>query len=290
MRYRIGAMHIGQILDTAFEVFRDHSKTLLAITAVVFGPYLILYFGSAFSGVWPVFKIISAYKAEAWRQYLEYSRAYGIGVAAFILLQMVFDTFVGGALALATASLYLNNPVSVSASILFMLSRWWPLFKTFLIMSPLYILSSVNLLIIKIIFDALGRNLSYPGIIFTFIIVAGVMLTLVLPFIFGKVSLVLNVVIFEELSGWKAIIRGMSLMKGSLVQGIILHISNFVFVLVAGGVIQFIPFDYLQFTFNIVINIVINVFFIAASVILYFSARSKRENFDIEYMAQYATA
>lgn len=290
MRYRIGAMHIGQILDTAFEVFRDHHKSLLAIAAMVFGPYLILYFGSAFSGVWPVFKAMAAYRTGAWDQYSAYSKVYNVGFYAFILLYMVFSTFVGGALALATAGLYLNDPVSMSISIRFMLKRWWPLFKTFLIMLPLSILSNVSMLIVQMSFDVFGKNVPYSGLVFIATMIVGVTIALVMSFILGKLYLVFNVVMLEELSGWRAIRRSMSLMKGSWGKGIILYLFNFVLVLVFVGVKQFIQSDHLLFTIDIVINIVVDIFFVIASVILYFSTRSKRENFDIEYMAQYATA
>lgn len=290
MQYRIGAMHIGQILDTAFEVFRDHHKSLLTITAVVFGPYMLLYFGSAFSGVWPVFKAMVAYNTGSWDQYGDYSKAYDIGLGTFIFLYMVFATFAGGALALATASFYLNKHVSVHKSIQFMLKRWWPLFKTFLFIMPLYIMSSASMLIIQMSFDVFGKNVPYSGVIFIVVMAIGIVTELIAAFVIGKLCLAINVVILEDLSSWKAIRRSTSLMKGSWWKGVILHLSNFVLVLVFIWVTQFIASDYLLFIVDIAVNIVVDAFFVVASVVLYFSTRSKHENFDIEFMAQYATA
>ncbi|QJT07432.1 hypothetical protein [Oceanidesulfovibrio marinus] len=290
MRYRIGAMHIGQILDTAFEVFRDHSKTLLAITAVVFGPYLILYFGSAFSGVWPVFKIISAYKAGAWNTYREHYWEYAIGLGVFTFLHMVFTVYTRGALAIAMASMYLNHPVSTSTSIRFMASRWWPIPKTFFMMLPYYTWSSIGMIFVLFSIAMLGNGVTGNVLMFTIFIFVGTAMTLVSSIAYGRLCLAFNVVILEDLSGWKAIRRSVSLMGGSWWQGVVLYLARFVLGLVLVGAMRFIPSDYAIFMLGVFINILLLSFFIAASVVLYFSTRSKRENFDIEYMAQYATA
>ncbi|TVM19850.1 hypothetical protein DPQ33_01050 [Oceanidesulfovibrio indonesiensis] len=289
VQYCIGNMNLGELLDVAFQVFRDHFKALLTVALVAMSPYICLYFAAILSGVWPVLELMVMPTSVDWEQVHPYIVRYYYGYVCIVIMWYIIGTFAGGALTFLIANNYLERPVSEKRALRVAVSKWWPLTKTMVCYGPLflvlaYIQKVVDFGIRSLIFSFGNNTISYA-------VVSGVGILLMVLFGFFAVRyfLIFELVILEDLSGRKAFKRSAMLMKGAYGKGFFLLFFHTALSFVAESACKFVSIPLLQLVINFAASILMIIYFVVAGNILYFANRSRHENFDIEILTQRTT-
>lgn len=235
----LSEMSVGEILDSALKLYRSNWKTFLAIVAIVMVPYIFIQ-SILVSSLAPVF-----------------------GAILTLVLAFIITPFVTGAVAKATADIYLGSSPEVGETYSFALGKLGSL----LIVSILYGLVVVGGLILLII----------PGIYFA------------VKYIFSTTA-----VIVENRSGIDALKRSGALSKEFFWKIFGTLILTAIIVLIVGALLGFL----LQFVLSplpdwlgmgmseSIATVITTPFQTMVIVLLYFDLRIRKEAFDLSVMAQ----
>ncbi len=248
MQYPIGYMGIGAILDTAVKVLKDHLGLLLSISAVTLIPVQLI-FGLVVDAVTP------GLRAGDGRVLQEHPGLYMLVVGSSLVMLVVLSPLVNGATIYGIASAYMLCPTNLGDCLKHGL-RYWPRMVWTSILMFLAIYGGIILCLI-------------PGIIFAF------------WFMLSQ-----HVVVLEGISGSAALGRSKDLMMGEMLKGFVLGLIIFVINLALGGSGALIPQPQVQLIVQTVIGAALATFASSAITILYFSCRSKLDNYDLEMLAQ----
>jgi hypothetical protein len=248
VQYPIGYMGIGAILDTAVKVFKDHLGLLLSISCCTLVPVQLII-GFMTDAMAPGLRAGDPQVVQ--RAPLMFVAVMLISTITFIVL----IPLVNGATIYAIASAYLSRPTSLGECLKYGLRCWLPLVGTTILM----FLAIYGGLILCVV----------PGIIFAF-----------------WFMLAQHVVVIESLAGPTALGRSKSLMKGEMGKAFVLGLIIFVINLAFGGAAAFIPQPQVQLILQTLVGAVLTSFSSCAITMLYFSCRSKLDNFDLQMLAQ----
>ncbi len=249
MQYPIRQMNVGEVLDQAIKLMKNRFKTLLMIATMLYLPYLVV---AAFLG----------YAGGSMSDPGAYGEMPTMNVTGLIVGFVVFILFLTVLMPLSTASAvmvlseeYLGNTISARQAI----GRSMP-----------------------VLMRLIGTN-----ILSSIVIMLG-MLALILPGIYFMLRYLLTsqVVVVEGLGGSPALKRSWHLMKDNLGNGFTL-----VFIIaIITWAFQFVGLltgsELLSILINLVSQMVLFVFGLAAWVVLYFSARARHDNFDLQVLAE----
>ncbi len=254
MRYAMGQLSIGQILDQSFSLFKNHTKLFLGIAAILYTPVLFIY---GLVNMLATPKLSPGATAEETAAAAVESLPYTFG-ASLVFLVVVF-TIIGplfsAAITYAVGSEYLDKPTTVKEAI----SAAWSRFGSVLytgILSGLFILLGFILFII-------------PGIYLMF-----------------KYYLAMPVVVLEDVKGRAALKRSGFLMKGNMGIAFVLGILLMVLSLAATFVSSLIPIPFVTLVIDTIVQTCVVTITYVAGVVLYFHARSKHENYDLQMLAE----
>jgi len=281
-RYEIRAMTVAEILDTAFQLLRDRFLLLLALSLVAYLPSLLLF--ALFPALFDPFA--PAPGPEEVQQML---RPLAVAGGLFALGFALTFPFVQAAITAAVGRLYVGEPVSLGHAARDGLARYLPLVATYvLLFVGLGLIAGVLMALVLGVFSGLSGTTG--GVIVQ--VLAGI-LGLALLVVLGVnanllVAIVPEVVVLERRSLLSALIRSVELLTGARWRalGVVLCAALLAGV-VSGGVQLFaglVP----------VVGLLLwgaaqalgYAFGVAASVVLYFDIRCRKEAFDVEHLAR----
>lgn len=252
MSYRLGQLKLGEILDQAIALTRDHFGLLFAIVLVIMIPFNIV------AGVvnlslmpelppQPTAEDIEAFQIEQIK-ILPYTLSIGV-VAGLVVMPLT-----SAALIWAIAQVYLGKTATVGSAFRQSFKRYWPFLGTSILM---YLAIMVGIFMCVI-----------PGII--------------LALFFGLSQ---YIVMIENVAGVAALKRSMQLVRAQL--GMYFVLSAVLFVIFAGlGLAgQLIPQIHVRTVVVTFINGAATILATAAGVVFYYSCRCSEENFDLYYLA-----
>ena len=253
MKYEIKELEVGGLLDQTIRLLRDHFGFLVAIVCMVLLPIQILL-GlvqvSLMPQIDPATMQDPAVQAQAAGNWLVFMGATLLGLPIFFLLNAVVQS----SIAYGIAHRYLGTNVTVGQSIRAALRRWLAL---------------------------LGVSLLYGAAVgfgMMACLVPGILLMLTWYVLYP-------VLLFEGKPAMQVFGRSHKLMSGHMGKAFVLAFLIGVLAFVAGVALNFVPNAYVQS----IVGSVINAFFVAvnsvAATVVYFSARCRVEQFDLELLA-----
>lgn len=252
MKYEIRELSIGEILDQAITLTKDHFGALFTVVAVTLLPIGLIQAGVNIAimpetPLMPTAEEIAAIQkvqVENWRILVGMS-----------LLTLLVVPIANAALVRIVAHAYLGKNTSTGDAVGSAFGLLLPLYWTWIILT-IAVMGGMILLVI-------------PGIIAAF-----------------WFSLATQVVVVERVSGVDALKRSRKLMRGNVgtvfVLGIVLGMISIG--MQVGS--QFIPQIHAKNVAAVLINCVCTIFSSAAMVVFYFSCRCKNEQFDLQLLAQ----
>lgn len=254
MAYQIKQLSLGGVLDQAVAITKNHFGALFQIVAVTVLPPMLMYSFFAVA-VMPQEQPRTPEEQQAFLQaVLATFQKHGLIFSALLIAWIVGSVIGKGAIVHGLASVYLGKPLQTGTAIKRALFVFWPLIGT----SILFGLAFIGGLLLCWI----------PGIIFA------------LWFALWE-----EIVVIEGLSGVDALKRSKALMKGNLgsmfVLGFIILAINFGI----GAVTNFVPQPHVRIVLATFVQSGLLIFGSAVSVVFYFSARCKHEQFDLQLLA-----
>jgi len=250
MRYAIRELKLGEILDQAVNLTKDHFGVLFGITAVLLIPFNVI------GGLIEVSMMPKLPPNPTQEQAMAATfGAMRISLPILLLAVYVIAPITNAAVVYAIANAYLEKPVSVGGSFKRAFQRILPLIGTWILVG-LAIMGGMLLCLV-------------PGILAAF-----------------WFTLATQVVVIEGVGGFAAMKRSKQLMAGNIgtvfVLGLLLGLIN-------GGITfaaNFIPQPHVRAVMNSIVAGVLTIFASAAFVVFYFSCRCKHEQFDLALLAQ----
>jgi hypothetical protein len=250
MRYTIRELRLGEILDQAVNLTKDHFGVLIGITAVLLIPFQII------SGLIQVEMIPKLPPNPTPDQAMAaMATIFQVTVPIALLVLFVITPLTNAAMVYAIANAYLQKPISVGGSFKRAFQQILPLLGTWFLVG-LAIMGGMILCIV-------------PGI--------------VASLWFGLAT---QVVVIESVAGFAALSRSKQLMTGNITTFFVLGILLFVINLSATAVASLIPQPHVQVVVSSIIVGVLTIFASATGVVFYFSCRCKHEQFDLTLLAQ----
>ncbi len=258
MRYAIGQLSVGQILDQSLSLFKNRFPLFMGIGGIVYAPVLLVQsiltlvlVNQPADGATPE-EVMSAAMETMWV-------AMGITMVFVGILLIVAGPLLYAAVTYAVSKEYLGQRATIKESIGNAFSKLWPVIYTGFI-SGIFIMFGFLLFII-------------PGIYLTF-----------------KYYLAQQVVVLEDKRGFAAMERSGQLMKGSygiaFVLGFLVWIISFMMGVV-GGVV---PIPYVTEIITVIVQTALVTIWTIAAVVLYFHCRARNENYDLQLLAEQVAA
>lgn len=250
MRYTIRQLKLGEILDQAISLTKDHFGVLFGITAVLLIPYNVIA-GFIQLAMMPKLPL---------KPTPEQAMAATFGTMRFALPLALLSVYViapitNAALIYAISDAYLEKPISVGESFKRAFQQILPLIGTWILVG-LAIAGGFLLCLV-------------PGILAAF-----------------WFSLATQVVVIEGVAGFAALKRSRLLMTGNIgtifVLGLLIGLISFG----VGMASAFIPQPHVQVVATAIVTAVVTVFASAAIVVFYFSCRCQHEQFDLALLAK----
>lgn len=268
MRYDIRAMSFGEILDTGFQLLRNHFVLLVGLGLVLYGPLALL-------GV----------LSEALGQSTAAGGTIGlVGIISIGLSLIVIAPIVSTAIILALVKLYVGEPVTFGDALREALSLTLPVVGTSFLAGC--VVGFVVLLMVAWVAVAArvvgGDHFSIGMLALGGAISAGPVVWVFLSFV-----LLRQVMVMERVFGTIALRRSHELVKGHRGRafGITLVGTTVVGIIGLGlqlafGLVPFIgPFG------SALAQAIGNVYTTAIAVVFYFDVRCRKEAFDLEHLA-----
>jgi hypothetical protein len=246
MQYPVKEMGIAEILDQGVAIFRNHFKLLFGITVYLFVPFLIL------QGLLAYF--LGGQQVPGQPTVVNTLAVVVNGLLSLILF-LVVSPLTNGAIIHATASEYLNRPVTAGQAFRASLGKLGRLVVTS-IYGGLIIIGGLILFVI-------------PGIYFAL-----------------RYSLISQGVMIDNVSGGEALKRSGALMKNNYSKAFVLGLLLFIIFFAIGLVVGIMRMPLLQAILLPFVQAVAIVLSGAVYVVFYFSTRCEHENFDLALLAQ----
>jgi hypothetical protein len=250
MRYTIRQLKLGEVLDQAVNLTKDHFGVFLGICAVLLIPYELI------GGLIQASMLSKLPPNPTQEQQMQLLA----GVARVTLPLLVLGVFVitpitNAALIYAIANAYLEKPISVGGSFKLAFQRIFTLIWTWILVGLAFSLGTLLCVV--------------PGILAYF-----------------WFALATQVVVIESVGGFTAMKRSKDLMGGNIGAFFVLTLLLGLIGIGLGVAQALIPQPHVQAIVNAVTSVVVTIFASAAFVVFYFSCRCKHEQFDLALLAQ----
>ena len=250
MRYTIRELKLGEVLDQAVKLTKDHLGVFLGITAILLIPYNVI------SGLIQVAMAPTPPPNATQEQLMAMNVAIlRLSIPIALVAIFIIAPITNAALVYAISNGYLGKPISVWGSVKWALGRIIPLIWTWIIVGFAIMGGSILCLV--------------PGILASF-----------------WFALATQVVVIEGVSGFPALKRSKALMAGNIgnifILGLLLGLINLGVTIGVG----LIPQPHLRVVVLGVVEAGLTIFASAAIVAFYFSCRCKLEQFDLALLAQ----
>lgn len=254
MKYQVGELSVGQILDNSFRLLKNRWQLFIGIGAILYAPILILqavatlvFVNQPQGGMGSEEAMAAALEASGFILI--------IGVVFMVIYLVICGPLLGASITYAVSKEYLGQTTTIGESIKVALSKLGSVIWSGLLAGIIIFIGFLLLII--------------PGILLAF-----------------RYYLVQQVVVLEHESGSNALKRSAELMKGSygiaFVLGFVIWIASMLIGVIGGMV----PIPYASNLISIVLQTIAAVFWAVAAVVLYFHCRSKVEQYDLQLLAE----
>ncbi len=250
MRYAIRELKLGEVLDQAVNLTKDHFGVLIGITGILLIPFYVI------SGLIQVSMLPTPPPNPTPEQAMAFfATTMRVSIPIALVAVYIIAPITNAAIVYAISNAYLEKPISVGGSVKQAFRRVLPLIWTWFLVG-LAIMGGMILCVV-------------PGILASF-----------------WFSLATQVVVIEGAAGLAAMKRSKQLMAGNIgnffVLGLLIGIIN----AGAGFGAGLIPQPHVRVLVVSVVTAVLTIFGSAAFVAFYFSCRCKHEQFDLSLLAQ----
>lgn len=265
--YELQPMSVGEILDAALSIYRDHFGTLVAIMVICQGvPAVMSVYVTGAGGV-------QTYP--------------GVWLAA-VLLSWVGGLFSTGATIWVISEAYLGSEPTAADALRFAVGKAWRIFIAGLAKYLVIGLATMVPVTLAMVGIAAAVQSAVAILYVLAVLIGGIWLGLVLA---AGYSVVLPAVVLEPLPGaTDSLGRSWHLTKGSRGRAIILGLVTFVFILlpfiVAGAVAAMFPAT--QTTVRVAAEVVYPILYpivACAFTLLYYDLRVRKEAFDLQHLS-----
>lgn len=254
MNYVIKTMTLGEILDQAFNLLKNHFKMLMTISLYMMVPLQIIQ-QLVLLKTGPGLGITPGMTPQASLQVLLMMLPYLIiQFISSMLIIFVAWPLTEGAVLRAIASEYLDKRTTPQECMRESFKKFGSLLGTHLLSGLIVILGLICFVV--------------PGIYFIY-----------------KYFFAIHAVMIEDKSGSEALSRSGELMKGNFGTAFVLSLLLFVINIVAVAAANIIPSAVAHVVLQVAIQAVMFSLTLAASVVFYFSCRCNLENFDLSILA-----
>lgn len=261
---KLRPLSLGEILDAAIKVYRGNALLLMKLALPVLIPAGIIEFVIATSALPDNAEMVDGSIMVPRGEEVTYS----VGLLIGTVLTMVATMVATGALYRAVAQTYVGATVNWKESLIFGAKRFHRL---------------MWLTLVYLVIIALG---------FVALVVPGIWMT-------AAFSCAIPVLMAEGIGGWKALKRSAALVKGRwwVVFGVV-FLSYLLAGIVSGAIVAVVigfadsmsPVGYtaLNTGLNTLATALTTPFTVAASTVMYFDLRVRKEGFDLELLAREA--
>lgn len=256
MRYEIKEMGIGEILDQAIQLTKNHFGLLFLITLVLLLPYTLLlnYYTLSIQPTPPSNPTPEQMIAFNQQFQRELMNKLPIFFGLLLLGLVIVFPVTNSAIIHAIASVYLHKPTSVGNAFA----------RAFQVILP--VIGTAVLMFLAVF--------------------AGMLLCVIPGILFALWFALWNyIVVVEGTAGTAALSRSKELMKGNIGTLLVLGLIVGVIQMLVGQVSAFIPHQHVQVAVSSFVQQMVGIFATAAFVVFYFSCRCKHENFDLALLA-----
>jgi hypothetical protein len=254
VNYVIKTMSLGEILDQAFSLLKNHFKMLLTISLYMMVPLQIVQQVVLLTMMPTVSVAPGAPPAAAIAALLAVLPFLIVQIICSLVILLVAWPITEAAVLRAIASEYLDKHTTPIECLRESFKKFSALLTTHLLSGLIVIVGFICFIV--------------PGIYFIY-----------------KYFFAIHAVMIEDKSGSAALSRSGELMKGNFGNAFTISLVLFVISFVAATVSNFVPNIYAQVVLQVGINAVLFTLSIAASVVFYFSCRCNLENFDLSILA-----
>ena len=294
MRYELKEMNIGDILDLAVRLFRDHFLLFCSISGVIFLPFFL--FTGSIVGFEQMFDPTSGQPDFS---SLPPSLIITIVVlfVLSLLIYMFFWPLSNAAVTKAVADCYLERSTSFRAAYRAVFHNFWKL-ATALLLFGVLLCAGIGIPVVigsVIIFFRVSPEMisklpgpiqAFPNLFTMFGILCfllGIFLWIVFMF---RYALLPVAVMVENKGGGAALKRSRELMKGNWFKLFILWLVLGVAFGIISAMCNFIPLMYLSVAVSAAFQVFSMTVWQIIFVVLYFHARCQKEAFDLEFLAK----
>jgi uncharacterized membrane protein len=251
MAYQIRQLSLGGVLDQAVALTKDHFGILFRIVAVTL---LLPLIAQGLTQTIAIPQLSSTPTPEEIQAYLAAMGKIG-PVIMLVSFATIAATLVGNAaLVHGIASVYLDKPLTAKLAVKRAFAVFWQLIGTS-ILAGLVMFAGFLLLIV-------------PGIIFAL-----------------WYALVTQIVVIEGSTGLEAMKRSKTLMKDNMGSMFVLGFVMLTINLGIGWGAALVPQPHVRAVLTAFVQCAMMIFGTAVSVVFYFSARCKHEQFDLQLLA-----
>ena len=248
MEYRLRTMSLGDMLDAAFNVFKNDFWLLCAIVGVVlFLPQFVL-------NLFPLYlQQMDVRPGDEEMMMVVGLLFLGVWLVSWLAM-VVLGPFANAAVMKVVADRYLGNPTSFGSAYRYVFRRFWKLVSAVLLSGMLVVAGTFCCVV--------------PGIL------------LLLHYF-----VVSAVVVVEDVGGWPAMQRSGELMKGNWGKAFVLWILVAFLGGTVGGMSGLVPQFWVRGLFQSTFNVVSTAFLQVMVTMVYLHARCEKEGFDLERLA-----
>jgi hypothetical protein len=252
VRYKLQHLGIGEVLDQATYLTRDHFGRLFAVMCVLHLPVALIY------NFWMLSLVPFAAGDPTPEQAEAMGREFFNILPLFYLINIGYlfvVSLINSLMIPAIAGFYLGQPTTMGSAMKYSLGRLIPL----LIVSFLFMLPCI-----------LGTFLClFPGAIY-----------------FVCFGLCLEVVMLEKIGGLNALVRAFRLIRHDWLRMCGLSLVLFVAMWFSSVVVQLIPQIHVQIVATALFSAAMQLWWTAAWVVFYYSCRCGNEFFDLHYLVE----
>jgi hypothetical protein len=252
MGYRIRQLSLGGVLDQAVTLTKDHFGTLFRITAVT---VLLPLLAQGMLQTIAMPQLSNAPTPEEIQVYLTAMSKIGLVIMVISFATIAATIIANAALVHGIASVYLDKPLTTKMAVKRALAVFWPFVGTSILVGVILVAGFLMLIV--------------PGIIF-----------------FLWYALVTQIVVVEGSSGLEAMKRSKALMAGNMGSMFLLGFVMLFINLGIGWGAAMVPQPHVRALLTAFVQSALMIFGTAVTVVFYFSARCKHEQFDLQLLAE----
>ena len=279
-RYR--AQGIAELIDSAFTLYRRNLRLMLSIGAIPIVLKSVVEIVLAMVLIGPIINgsLVAPSGRLSNTAAATFIGGFAVYIVVVLVIDFVFQALLQGTLTQAVSQRYLGRPTSFGDSFKVGLSRFWPLLGYSGILILVIFVAAIVAVIFALVTIGIGLLLLIPGAIALWLVFGGRIAMTIVP-----------CVVVERLGPIAALKRSWALTKGNGWRGVGFYLITvlvaFILGITFGGISSAFGLSYvLQQVFTAVVTVIVTPFTLIAYTLYYFDLRIRRENFDLEMLAE----